>query len=642
MCIDGAVQTLTFACDYGTHIRYGKMISKIAKTIRASRLSKSKFLLFCTAFSMLALSCDTAKSSYDSSEKTAQDIISKTTESALGKKQTLDISPYENDLRQKLIDTQNLKIKSPKLSSSENLDKPEHWGSDLDLISKRSDELEDITLDKLTLESSLQIAAAYNRSYRQKKESIFKRALDLDLQQDAFRNTYSALLSSFIHSSQAAGNVSTSTANSFSPSVTRKLKNGAQLAGKLAFDVSRLLSTDKASATGILFDTSISIPLLSGSGQHIVSESLTQTERLLIYEIWEFERQKRSLAVSIASSFLSTLQLEDRLNNAAANYQRAILSAKRARRMSEAGRLPDNQVSQAEQRELESRQGWVRAEELYLKSLDSFKLTLGLPTDCRIDLDRSILKNLNEKYSRDLIPKNKADNYTENNGEIELIKPSRDGGGPLELREDDALRTALNKRLDLLVSQNKVEDSQRRVIVARDRLDPKLNLLGSYSAGARRGSGAATSKDVGLDLRHGTASGGLTFEFPWEKTAESHAFRESYIDLENSLRNFQQLEDQIKLEIRNSLRSLIQNRTSILIQQNALTLAYRRVDSTNLFLQAGRIAIRDVLEAQDDLVAAQDRLTNAIVSYRLSELEMQRDMGVLEVTKRGILKEYHE
>ena len=618
------------------------MINKIAKIGRDEFLSKCKRLALGFALCLLPVSCDTAKSSFTSSDTTAKNIISQTSEKALGKKQYIEISPYENDLRNKLIKTQNLNIKSNKLTSTGNLNKPENWKTDLDLISKKSDELININLQNLTLEASLQIAAAYNRSYRQKKETIFISALDLDLQQDAFRNTYSGLLSSFIQSDQTAGSTSTTVANSFTPSVTRKLKNGAQLAGKLAFDVSRLLSTDKASATGILFDTSISIPLLSGSGKHIITESLTQAERNLIYEIWEFERQKRSLAVSISSAFLSALQLEDRLNNEAANYQRAILSAKRARRMSEAGRLPDNQVSQAKQRELESRQSWVRAEELYLKSIDSFKLTLGLPTDCKIDLDRTILKNLNERYTKNLIPKDKPLNYTENEGEIDLIKPSRDGGGPLELKETDALNIALNKRLDLLVSQNRVEDSQRRVIIARDRLDPELNLVASYSAGARRGLSSATSSNAGLDLRHGVATGGLTFELPWEKTSESHAFRESYIALENSLRRFQLLEDEIKLEIRNSLRSLIQNRTSILIQQNALKLAYRRVDSTNLFLQAGRIAIRDVLEAQDDLVEAQNRLTNAIVSYRLSELAMQRDMGVLEVTKRGILKEYYE
>ncbi|MGB2823773.1 MAG: TolC family protein, partial [Phycisphaerae bacterium] len=65
-----------------------------------------------------------------------------------------------------------------------------------------------------------------------------------------------------------------------------------------------------------------------------------------------------------------------------------------------------------------------------------------------------------------------------------------------------------------------------------------------------------------------------------------------------------------------------------------------RVTSTDLFLEAGRAAIRDVLEAQEALVQAQNSLTAALVAYRIAELELQRDMGVLEVNEKGLWREY--
>jgi outer membrane protein TolC len=71
-----------------------------------------------------------------------------------------------------------------------------------------------------------------------------------------------------------------------------------------------------------------------------------------------------------------------------------------------------------------------------------------------------------------------------------------------------------------------------------------------------------------------------------------------------------------------------------------VALAKRRVASTNLFLQAGRAQIRDLLEAQEDLISAQNALTAALVSYRVAELNIQRDMGVLEVNESGLWKEY--
>jgi len=75
-------------------------------------------------------------------------------------------------------------------------------------------------------------------------------------------------------------------------------------------------------------------------------------------------------------------------------------------------------------------------------------------------------------------------------------------------------------------------------------------------------------------------------------------------------------------------------------QIKAVALAAKRVRSTDLFLQAGRAQIRDVLDSQEALLNAQNALTAAIVSYRIAELNLQRDMGVLQVAANGLWKEY--
>jgi outer membrane protein TolC len=88
------------------------------------------------------------------------------------------------------------------------------------------------------------------------------------------------------------------------------------------------------------------------------------------------------------------------------------------------------------------------------------------------------------------------------------------------------------------------------------------------------------------------------------------------------------------------MRDLLQARESIKIQARSVAVAQKRVDSTNLFLEAGRAQIRDVLEAQDALVQAQNALTSAVVNYRVAELSLQRDTGLLEVNAEGLWKEY--
>jgi len=66
----------------------------------------------------------------------------------------------------------------------------------------------------------------------------------------------------------------------------------------------------------------------------------------------------------------------------------------------------------------------------------------------------------------------------------------------------------------------------------------------------------------------------------------------------------------------------------VLFRSEAVRLAERRVSSTSLFLQAGRAQIRDLLEAQEALILAQNGLTAAITDFRIADLALKRDMGV--------------
>ena len=96
----------------------------------------------------------------------------------------------------------------------------------------------------------------------------------------------------------------------------------------------------------------------------------------------------------------------------------------------------------------------------------------------------------------------------------------------------------------------------------------------------------------------------------------------------------------IKLEVRDRLGGLIQARESYVIQARAVRLAEQRVRSTELFLDAGQVPIRDWLDAQEDLVNAQNARTAALVDYRVAELEFPRDTGTLQVNTKGLWREF--
>jgi outer membrane protein TolC len=210
----------------------------------------------------------------------------------------------------------------------------------------------------------------------------------------------------------------------------------------------------------------------------------------------------------------------------------------------------------------------------------------------------------------------------------------------LELSEQTAISLGLARRRDLQVAQGKVFDAQRAVVVAADALGAELTFLGSASVGERRTITTADLDNARLRTDKGVFSALLTLDLPFERTAEAVTYRNRFIQLEQAVREVQKLEDTLKIEIRSRLRELFEARQTLFIQAQAVALAEKRVKSISLFMEAGRAETRDLLEAQDALLAAQNNLTAARVNYRIAELEIQRDMGVLMVTDTGLWQEY--
>lgn len=498
---------------------------------------------------------------------------------------------------------------------------------------------------KLSLKDALMVAAANNRDYQTRKEDIFQTALGLDLERDAFRNTfYGALESEYVSNQSGEVNVS-GVANRATAQWSRVLKYGAALSSQIFLDLVKLLTPGSSSSRGLYADATISIPLMAGSGRNIVTEPLIQAERDVLYSMYTFERFKRSLSVQIATEYLSVLRQKNVLKNAEENYKRLKSGTKRAERMADAGRLSTVELDQARQDVLRARNNWILAYQSYANQLDSFKVSLGLPPDSLIELDRSELDQLDRAASDALNADNlMAQVFNSDEKEETMTQPEamvwQEAEGLLALQPEEAIKLALTHRLDLRVAQDRVTDAQRKVVVAADALRAGLELTGSAFYGERRGIESADLPDAELRPNLGIYNLGLLFDMPWERTAEQNFYRNSYIVLEQRVRDVQELEDAVKIQVRNALRTLAQTRESYQIQTLAEKLARQRVDSASLFLQAGRAQVRDVLDAQDDYVSAQNARISALVDYRVAELELQRDMGVIEVDHRGLWSEY--
>lgn len=582
-------------------------------------------------------------------------IVEQQQEAALGRTEPFTIDQPEIALRQRLLEAQGLPHAGPASLGTAALEAHEHWPEDdyLDrddeqrrLVTEPAEPEEVEHTVELTLEEALQVAAHNSRNYQSQKEDVYRAALNLDLEHNVFRRQFEGFVEGMFRTDQSEGDVHTGAEGTAGLGVTRRLMTGGELGLQIAGDIAQLLSPSRDSALGLQVDASIEIPLLRGAGRWIVTEPLTQAERDTVYAIYGFERFKRTFAVNVASQYLSVLQQLDQVTNAEENYRGVVVSVRRARAMADVGELPEVQVDQAVQDELRARNRWIQARESYERQLDSFKILIGLPTDAEIELVPETLEQLAEAVEQTLPgladpeTADEAEDVPPADAPIDLVPPSPEEGGPLELDPRHAIELALAHRLDLRVAEGEVFDAMRQVAVAANAFLPELTLLATGRAGERRGIGSATQDDARVRFDRGRYDALLRLDLPLERTAERNRYRNELIDLERSVREVQSLEDDIKQDVRSQLGDMLESRESLRIQAQAVRVAQRRVDSTQMLLELGRVDIRDVLEAQEALITAQNALTAALVSYRVSELELQRDLGLLEVDERGLWREY--
>ncbi len=605
-------------------------------------------ILFCVAL-LIAGGCRSPQSYRQGADAAATEILSRQQKTLFGADREFDVRSPAAQLRQRLLLEQNLLTSFSGSRGVRHIEViPEL--NDRDYLRPRPDEPVPPWLSRaselpmvISLQDALQIAARNSREYQDAKEGVFTAALDLDLERDAFRNSWEGLLSGAADTDLSGTDTLSWTEGEGTLELSRRFTTGVLMTAQLGVNLVSLLSGAQDSSFGLFGDASISVPLMRGSGRFIVAEPMKQAERDVVYALYDFERFKREFAVDVASSYLGVLEQRDRVQNAEENYRGLVASARRARRLADMGRLPEIQVDQAVQDELRARNRWIQALQSLERSQDSFKQLLGLPTDAQLEPDPKELERLSRLADDLAADEGVQPEHRESvaaDAPIDLEYPTRIDGGPFEIAPERAVRIAFDHRLDLRVAIGRIDDAQRDVVVAADALRADLTLLGNMTVGERRSVGTANEPNADLSVEDGQYGGLLSVDLPLERTAERNSYRLNWIELEQTVRNAQRLEDSIKFDVRNNLRVLLEARETVRIQIRAVEVARRRVRSTELFLEQGRAEIRDVLEARESLISAENSLTAAIVRYRVAELEFQRDLGVLEVAPNGLWTEF--
>lgn len=457
----------------------------------------------------------------------------------------------------------------------------------------------------LTLTEAVALATVQSRNYQTEKEQLYLQALDQTLAEHQFAPQFFGLLGVDYASSDGDDNLSADSSVGFN----QLLADGGRLSVNLASNWLRFLTGDPQTSLSSVLSASLVQPLLRGSGRTVVQENLTQAQRNTIYQLRSFGRFRKRFVVDIIDEYYRVLQALDEIKNAENNFSNLSLAQERVQMYANSGRRPRFEVGQAQQDTLRARDNLIRTQQNYKRSLDRFKITLALPTGSEIQLDPNELERLNNA----------------NISEEEIVL-------------EQAINVALQMRLDLLTSRDRVDDAQRKIVVAEDGLGAELNLIGSAGFDARDEDNLGGA-NLRLNSHRADYGVGLEADLPFDRLAERNAYREALIALNRQTRNYQEAEDEVVFEVRQALRDLREVVIRFQIAQKSLEVAEDRVKNNDLLLQAGRAETRDLLEAQDALLSAQNARTAAVVAYTVTKLRLYRDIGILQVKPDGTWQE---
>ena len=215
---------------------------------------------------------------------------------------------------------------------------------------------------------------------------------------------------------------------------------------------------------------------------------------------------------------------------------------------------------------------------------------------------------------------------------------------PLEDAYTSAIQTALSYRLDLMNARGQVVDAWRQIKVQANSLQGVLDV--QYDLGSSTPSPG--NEVLAFSTARSTNRLTINAELPLVRRAERNNYRAALIGYQRQRRTLQAFEDNIANDVRGDLRELRTIAELYRIQQRLIELGYSQVDNAQAILlappapgaqtDAGSAAAltQQVLNAQQQLVTAQNTLYTIWVNYLSSRMTLYLDLESLQLDERGV------
>lgn len=443
---------------------------------------------------------------------------------------------------------------------------------------------------EMNLDEALRYAFRHSREYRFAEEDYVLEVLRLLSERHLWGpRFFNDLLAEATAIGDGTGFYETSATLLNDFRVTQRLPYGGEIVASILAQtsqtlLSRIISGNDQSVELVL---NAEVPLLRNAGQ-IAREDLIQGERNVVYAARRFERFRREFLVSITTDFLDLVVRQQAIENARRGVAQFEESEQRERALVEAGRKPPFDAALAAQDTLFARDNLTGQIEAYRLAVDRFQVRLGMPE--ALDL---------------------------------IIVPSAIGLPVPEMDMSDAVLGALEYRLDLQNRHDFIDDTRRGVNNARNQLLADLDVIGSVSV----------SPD---NINNSSFRAAMALGLPLDRTIERLDLRQSQIDLERAIREYDRFRDTVAVEVRAAVRAVDRARFSTDLQEENVRIAESRVASIEA--APDRASVRDRSDAVIAMQAARDDFRRAQRDLQVAILQYLLTGGRLRVEPDGMIQ----
>jgi len=203
---------------------------------------------------------------------------------------------------------------------------------------------------------------------------------------------------------------------------------------------------------------------------------------------------------------------------------------------------------------------------------------------------------------------------------------------PLSFDKDDQIRTGLENRYELGQQQFRIDSAGQQLLVARNLLQPQLNLVGSVGFdGLGQDFGQAFARQSEFD--HFNFSIGIELSIPIGNRAARVAYERARLQRQQAIDSYQAVIEQVTLDVSQALREVntswdevVQDRKAVYAQSDVLSALSQREEGgealTPTFVQLK-------LDTQERLADARRAENTAVASYNIAIYKLEQAKGTL-------------